>query len=274
MTGVATGFATIAAEVFGVDPAMVRVVAADTASAPRSPLSGGSVITYSTGRAVQQAAESAREKLLRFAAEQLEIDPGDLEIVGGRVRPRGSPERGQTVAELGEKLDGFGVAFEPIEGHGGTPRPSRAPTVSGHLAHVRVDQDSGEVKVLGYVIAQDVGKALNPALVDGQLRGGATQGIGWALLEGLRFDDQGQLLTGSFMDYAMPAAADVPNIETILVEVPAPDGPFGAKGVGEAPVCGSPGAIANAIAAASGIRMHELPMTASKIWAAGRAGPD
>ena len=274
MTGVATGFATIAAEVFGVDPSMVNVVAADTASAPRSPLSGGSVITYSTGRAVQQAAEAARAKLLRYAAEQLEIDPGDLEIVAGMVRPKGAPGLGQSVAELAEKLDGFGVAFEPVEGHGGTPRPSRAPTVSGHLAHVRVDPESGQVTVLDYVIAQDVGRALNPALVDGQLRGGATQGIGWALLEGLRFDDQGQLLTGSFMDYAVPAAADVPRIETILVEVPAPDGPFGAKGVGEAPVCGSPGAIANAVAAASGIRMRELPMTASRVWAAGRAASD
>ena len=274
MTGVATGFATIAAEVFGIDPSKVNVVAADTASAPRSPLSGGSVVTYSSGRAVQQAAEAARSKLLRYAAEEMEIAPGDLEIVDGMVRPKGSPNQGKSVAELAERLDGFGVAFEPIEGHGGTSRPSRAPTVSGHLAHVRVDPETGEVKVLGYVIAQDVGHALNPALVEGQLRGGATQGIGWALLEGLRFDDQGQLLTGSFMDYAVPGASEVPSIETILVEVPAPDGPFGAKGVGEAPVCGSPGAIANAIAAASGIRMHELPMTASKVWATGNAARD
>jgi len=269
LTGVATTFATIAAASFGLDPSKVNVVQADTATAPRSPLSGGSVVTYSAGRAVQRAAEAAREKLLRVAAEMLEIDPSDLEIAGGMVRPRGSPERGQSIAELAEKLDGFGVATEPIEGHGGMARPSRAPTISGHLAHVRVDPDTGEVAVLGYVIAQDVGRAINPALVSGQLRGGAAQGIGWALLESLQFDDEGQLLTGSFLDYAVPRAADVPVIDTILVEVPAPDGPFGAKGVGEAPVCGSPGAIANAIAAASGIRMRELPMTANRIWAEG-----
>ena len=272
MTGVATGFAGIAAEVFGLDPNAVNVVAADTASAPRSPMSGGSLVTYSVGRAVQKAADAAREKLLRYAAEGLEIDPGDLEIVRGMVQPKGSPGQGVSVAELAEKLDGFGVDAEPIEGHGGTNRPSRAPAVSGHLVHVRVDRETGEVNVLGYVLAQDVGKALNPALVEGQLRGGAAQGIGWGLLEGLRFDENGQLLTGSFMDYALPTASDVPPIETILVEVPAPDGPFGATGVGEAPVCGSPGAIANAIAAATGFRVRDLPMTAQKVWAAARPG--
>jgi CO/xanthine dehydrogenase Mo-binding subunit len=268
MSGVSTGFATIAAEVFGVDPATVNVVSGDTVTAPKSPMSGGSVITYAVGRAVQEAAKAARDKLLRFASESMEIAPADLEIVGGMVRPKGSPDQGLSVVDLAGRLDGFGVEFEPIEGHGGTPRPGRAPTVSGHLAHVRVDPETGQVDVLGYVIAQDVGRALNPALVDGQLRGGATQGIGWALYEGLQFDDQGQLLTGSFMDYAVPMAGDVPRIETILVEVPSPDGPFGAKGVGEAPVCGSPGAIANAIAAATGTRMRAMPMTAERVWAA------
>jgi CO/xanthine dehydrogenase Mo-binding subunit len=134
-----------------------------------------------------------------------------------------------------------------------------------------VDPETGEVTVLRYVLAQDVGHALNPALVEGQLMGGATQGIGWSLLEGLAFDEQGQMLTGSFMDYAVPSASAMPQIETILVEVPAPDGPFGAKGVGEAPVCGSTGAIANAVAAAAGVRMRELPMTARRIWAARNA---
>jgi CO/xanthine dehydrogenase Mo-binding subunit len=267
MTGVATGFASIAAEVFGVPPASVNVVAADTASAPRSPMSGGSVVTYAMGRAVQKAAEAARDKLLRYASELMEIDPSDLEIVDGVVQPRGTPGRGRTVAELAESLDGFGATPEPVEGHGGAPRPARAPTVSGHLVHVRVDPETGETRVLRYVLAQDVGHALNPALVEGQLAGGAIQGIGWALLERLSFDEQGQLLTGSFMDYAVPQAPDVPSIETLLIEVPAPDGPFGAKGVGEAPVCGSTGAIANAVSAAAGARMREIPMTPPVVWA-------
>jgi CO/xanthine dehydrogenase Mo-binding subunit len=271
MTGVATGFAAIAAEVFGVDPSSVNVVAGDTATAPKSPMSGGSVVTYAVGRAIVEAAGLAREKLLRYAGEQMEIDAGDLEIVGGVVRPKGSPSGGRSMVDLAGQLDGFGVQVAPIEGHGGTSRPSRAPTVSGHLAHVRVDPETGRAEVLAYVLAQDVGRAINPALVDGQLRGGAAQGIGWALLEGLQFDEHGQLLTGSFMDYAVPLASGVPHIETILIEVPSPDGPFGAKGVGEAPVCGSPGAIANAVAAATGVRMRALPMTAPRIWAARQA---
>ncbi|MBM4409595.1 MAG: xanthine dehydrogenase family protein [Chloroflexi bacterium] len=267
MTGVATGFAAIAAEVFGLDPDRVNVIAADTSAAPKSPMSGGSVVTYATGRAIQRAAAAAREKLLRYASELMEIEPADLEIVDGVVQPRGSPGKGRTVAELATSLDGFSATPEPIEGHGGAPRPSRAATVSGHLVHVRVDPETGEARVVRYVLAQDVGHALNPALVAGQLTGGAIQGIGWSLLESLRFDEGGQLLTGSFMDYAVPGALDVPRIEMVLVEVPAPDGPFGAKGVGEAPVCGSTGAIANAVAAAAGVRMYELPMTPPKVWA-------
>jgi CO/xanthine dehydrogenase Mo-binding subunit len=131
-----------------------------------------------------------------------------------------------------------------------------------------VDRETGEVELLGHAIAQDVGRALNPALVEGQMRGGTTQGIGWALYEELVHDESGQLLTGSFMDYAIPVAERVPDIDTLIVEVPAPDGPFGAKGIGEAPVIAAAPAIANAVAAAVGIRMRELPMTAPRVWAA------
>lgn len=272
MSGVASGFATIAAEAFGVSVDKVQVVATDTQGAPRSPLSGGSVVTYSAGRAVQKAVEATREKLLRYASEDLEIDPGDLEIVDGQIQPKGAPGRGKSVAELAEKLDGFGGAFEPIEGHAGALPPSLAPSVSAHLAHVKVDRETGEVKILNFVIAQDVGRALNPALVEGQMRGGVAQGIGWALLEGMPFDEQGQLLSGSLMDYALPVAGDVPRIETRIVEVPAPDGPFGAKGIGEAPVCGSPAAVANAVANALGKRVYQLPMTAPRVWVAATSG--
>jgi CO/xanthine dehydrogenase Mo-binding subunit len=169
MTGVATGFASIAAEVFGVDPSRVNVVAADTAAAPKSPISGGSVVTYAAGRAVQLAAADARARLLRYAAQEMEIAPDDLEIVDGMVRPVGSPEKGRSIAALAEKADGFASSFEPITGLGAAPKPGRAPTVSGHLVHVRIDPQTGQVRVLGYVLAQDVGHALNPALVRGQL---------------------------------------------------------------------------------------------------------
>ena len=142
-----------------------------------------------------------------------------------------------------------------------TPNASAA----AHLAHVRVDRDTGEVRLLRYAVAQDVGRALNPALVEGQMLGGTAQGIGWALYEELVHDEQGQLVTGSFLDYAIPTAERLPEIDTLIVEVPAPDGPFGAKGVGEASVIAAPAAIANAIAAAVGVRPRTLPMTPPRL---------
>jgi len=272
MSGVNTGFATIVAEAFGLSPDQVRVVSADTATGPYSGASGGSKVTYTVGKAVLRAAEAAREKLLAAASEELEIAPADLEVVDGVVRAVGAPDRSVTVAEISAKALRFGGRYEPIEGHGGSAQTRGAPSVAAHLAHVRVDSETGEIELLGHVIAQDVGRALNPALVEGQMRGGATQGIGWALFEELVHDERGQLLTGSFMDYAIPVAERVPDIDTLIVEVPAPDGPFGAKGIGEAPVIAAAPAIANAAAAATGIRLRELPMTAPRVWAALREG--
>jgi CO/xanthine dehydrogenase Mo-binding subunit len=268
MSGVATGFATIAAEAFGVSPDSVRVVSADTDSGPYSGASGGSKVTYTVGPAVLKAAAAARVKLLAAASQELEISPDDLEVVNGEVRAVGAPDRSITVEEIARKTLRFGGRYEPIEGHGGSAQTVGAPSVAAHLSHVRVDRETGEVELLKHVIAQDVGRALNPALVEGQMRGGATQGIGWALYEELAHDEDGRLLTGSFLDYAIPVADRVPEIDTLIVEVPAPNGPYGAKGIGEAPVVAAPAAIANAVAAAAGVRLRELPMTAPRIWAA------
>jgi CO/xanthine dehydrogenase Mo-binding subunit len=271
MSGVNTGFAVIAAAAFGLSPDRVRVVTADTSSGPYSGASGGSKVTYTVGAAVLRAAEAARQKLLAAASRELEIAPDDLEVVDGIVRAVGAPDRSVTVEEIAQKALRFGGRYEPIEGHGGSAQTSGAPSVAAHLSHVRVDRQTGEVEVLRHVIAQDVGRALNPALVEGQMRGGATQGIGWALFEQLDHDEDGRLLTGSFLDYAIPNAERVPEIETLIVEVPAPDGPFGAKGIGEAPVVGAPAAVANAVAAAGGTRLYELPMTPPRIWDALRS---
>ena len=268
MSGVETGFAMIAAAAFGLSPENVRVVAADTATGPYAGGSGGSKVTYTVGLAVQRAAEAARAKLLKAASQELEISPDDLEVMGGVVRAVGAPDRSITVEEIAGKALRFGGVYEPIEGHGGSAQTSSAPSVAGHLAHARVDRDTGQVRLVHHVVAQDVGKALNPALVEGQMRGGVTQGIGWALFEELAHDEDGRLLTGSFLDYAIPPADRVPEIETLIVEVPAPDGPFGAKGIGEAPVVAAPAAIANAVAAATGVRLYDLPMTAPRLWAA------
>ena len=271
MSGVNSGFAVIAAAAFGLSPDKVRVVTADTSSGPYSGASGGSKITYTVGTAVLRAAESARQKVLAAASQELEIAPDDLEVVDGVVRAVGAPDRSITVEELAQKALRFGGRYEPIEGHGGSAQTTGAPSVAAHLSHVRVDRETGEVTLLRHVIAQDVGRALNPALVEGQMRGGAAQGMGWALFEELGHDEDGRLLTGSFLDYAIPTAERVPEIETLIVEVPAPDGPFGAKGIGEAPVVGAPAAIANAVAAAGGTRLYELPMTPPRVWKALRS---
>jgi CO/xanthine dehydrogenase Mo-binding subunit len=268
MSGTESAFQTIASETFGVPLDRVRVVAGDTAQTPYAGLSGGSKVTYTVGRAVQRAAESAREKLLEVASTELEIAPEDLEIVDGAVRPVGSPDRALTIDALAAKVLSFGSPYAPVEGYAGVAQTSRAPGAAAHLAHVRVDRETGEVTLVHHVIAQDVGRALNPALVGDQLLGGVAQGVGWALLEELAYDDEGQLRTGSFVEYAMPTIDRMPPVDLEIVEVPAPDGPFGAKGVGEPPVIAVPPAVANAIAAASGARMRELPMTPMRVWEA------
>jgi len=268
MTGVENAFAVIAAEAFGVEPARVRVVRADTSSAPYAGTSGGSKVTYTVGRAVERAAVEARERLLAVAAQELEIAPEDLEIVDGSVRPAGVPAKAVPIEQLAAKILTFGSPHPPVEGHGRVAL-SPAPQAAAHLSHVRVDPETGAVTVLGHVIAQDVGRALNPALVQGQMHGGTAQGLGWALFEELAYDAHGQQVAGTFVDYALPSASVVPPIDALIVEVPAPEGPFGAKGVGEAPVVGVPAAVANAVAAATGgVRLRELPMTPERVWRA------
>jgi CO/xanthine dehydrogenase Mo-binding subunit len=272
MTGVETAFALIAAEAFGVDPARVRVVQADTSSAPYAGISGGSKVTYTVGRAVERAAAEARERLLDVAAEELEIAPEDLDIVAGSVQPRGAPGKAMSLDRLAGKILRFGSRHPPVEGHGRVALPP-APQAAAHLSHVRVDPDTGAVTPLAHVVAQDVGRALNPALVEGQMHGGAAQGLGWALLEQLVHDPSGQVVTGTFVDYSMPTAGSVPEIDAQIVEVPAPEGPYGAKGVGEAPVVGAPAAVANAVSAATGgVRLRQLPMTPERVWRALREG--
>jgi CO/xanthine dehydrogenase Mo-binding subunit len=268
MSGIENAFVAIAAETFGLAEDSVRVVTSDTASAPYGGVSGGSKVTYTYGPAIERAAAAARAKLLDVASAELEIAPDDLELVDGEVRPVGAPGRAVPIAELAAKTYTFGSPHEPIEGYGGVAQVSRAPGAAAHLSHVRVDRETGAVTLLAHVVAQDVGKALNPALVEGQIHGGAAQGIGWALHEELAYDDEGQLRGGTFAEYALPSSDGLPPIETLLVEVPAPDGPFGAKGVGEPPVVAAPPAIANAIAAATGARLQELPMTPQRIWEA------
>jgi CO/xanthine dehydrogenase Mo-binding subunit len=266
ISGANGGFEVIAAETFGLPAEAVTVVAADTSTAPPSPGSSGSAITYATGLAVQQAVADARDRFLRLAADGFEIKPEDLEITGGIVRPRGSPDAGRSVAEIAMELgDGYAA---PVEGHAATAHTAVAPSAAGHIAHVRVDVETGEITLLDYAVVQDVGRALDVALVEDQMLGAAVQSIGRATLEALVHDEHGQLLTGSFLDYAVPRAATIPSIDTVILEVPAPEGPLGARGIAEAPMIAGPAAIANAITAATGVRLRDLPMTPARVWAA------
>ena len=269
ISGSNTSLALMAAEAFGVDTARVQIVAPDSLSAPYGGPAGGSKTTYTVGAAVVRAATEARRQLLAIAAEELESIPDDLEIVGDAVRVRGVPERGAKIADLARLTMQFGGRHAPVYGSGTVALDDALPAATAHLARVRVDPETGDVLLLRYVAVQDVGRAINPAAVEGQIIGGVVQGIGWGLYEGMAHDESGTLLTATLLDYALPRAAAAPSIEAIALEHPAAGAPFGAKGVGEPPLIPPAAAIANAIAAASGARVCELPITPERVVRAG-----
>src|SRR5439155_21128723 len=224
----------------------VFVDTATPETAPPSPGSGGSQITYTVGKAVLEAAREARKQVLAIVSDRLEAAPDDLEIVEGQVRVKGVPEKTISLEEVAKLSTS---SYEPVWGRGASAQKIIAPGFAAHLAKVRVDPDTGEVTVRAYVAAQDVGKALNPPAVIGQMVGGAVQGLGFALYEQMIHDENAQLVNASFMDYALPKAQQVPEIEAILVEVPTDDGPFGARIVGEPPIIPGMATIANALKA-------------------------
>ena len=266
ISGVNSAFVLVAAEELGVPPEQIEIIQGDTDTGPYAPNSGGSQVTYSVAGAVAGAAREARQKLLKLAADQFEARVDDLEIVDGNVRVKGVPDRSVTIAELAataqSKLDGPG----PIIGEGHTAIGENAPGFVVHIVKVKVDPTTGYVQPTDYVSIQDVGFALNPTMVDGQIHGGVVQGLGYALHEAMIYDENGQLLTGTLMDYDVPKADAVPSIESIRVNNPAPLGPYGARGVGEPPIIAGPAAVANAIKAATGVRITELPITREMLW--------
>src|SRR5436309_3958580 len=166
---------------------------------------------------------------------------------------------------MGEKGNLYMSKVPPGLGVSHPAFSQQAPAFCAELARIEVDPDTGEIILHDFVVAQDVGKAINPLGIEGQMQGGAVQSLGFALTEGLLYDDQARLTNPSLLDYRKLTAADLPNIETIMIEVPAPEGPFGARGVGEPPIVPAPAAIANAIEDASGLRLLELPLTPEKI---------
>jgi len=217
---------------------------------------------------VLAAARDARSQVFAIAAEMLEASAEDMELRDGKVMVRGVPEKYVTLPQIAGNTMRFGAPYEPVFGRGRSANRVASPMFAAHLAKVAVDPETGEVRVLDYVAAQDVGRAINPAEVEGQIHGGVVQGIGWALFEGMIYDESGQLLTATLMDYALPHSLDVPPITSLLVEIPSGLGPFGARGVGEPPVVPVAAAIANAIKDAIGVRLTQIPMTPERVLAA------
>jgi CO/xanthine dehydrogenase Mo-binding subunit len=265
ITGTNTSFSQILAEELGLPVEKVSVTTGDTKTAPFAGMSAGSKTLYTVGRAVKAAAEDARRQILTIAADRLEANPDDLEVVDGAVRVKGSPDKSLSFQRIAGVSTGFGAMFAPVVGRGSITARRQAPGFTCQAAEVEVDEETGEVTLTKFVIAQDAGFAINPLSVAGQMQGGATQGIGIGLWEEMVFSDDGHLKNPSLLDYRMPTARDVPNIDAIIVEVPSEEGPYGARGVGEPSIVAGSAAISNAIANALGVRVNEAPATPERI---------
>jgi CO/xanthine dehydrogenase Mo-binding subunit len=265
IAGTNIALAQIAASAYGVDIDKIKITTGDTDTAPMTGLSAGSKTIYTVGTAVLQAAQDARRQTLEIAAKEMEAAIEDLEIEDGRVVVRGVPDKGVTLASIGKKGNLYMSKVPPVLGVAHPAFALQAPAFAAQLARIEVDPDTGELTLHDFVVVQDAGKAINPLGVEGQMQGGAVQSLGIALTEGMMYDESGRLMNPSLLDYRKLTAADLPNIETIIVEVPAPAGPFGARGVGEPPIVPAPAALANAIHDATGVRLTEAPLTPERI---------
>jgi aerobic carbon-monoxide dehydrogenase large subunit len=277
-----TAFAQIVARVLGVAPARIEVRMNDSALPGYSIGTFGSRIIQVAGSAVALAAEAAMERALQLASEVLEAAPGDLVMEDGHIAVRGAPSQVVALGELARMIEERPdlIKCEAPNPANGAPAeglaawrdlsPTGATYSSGtHLAVVEIDGETGEVRVLTYVAVDDCGRVLNHYLAEAQVHGGLAQGIGQALYEEVVYDQKGQLLTGSFLDYAMPNAEMVPAIITDFIETPSPFNPLGAKGAGESGCIGGPPAIVNAVLDALtpfGITAIDMPLRAEKIW--------
>lgn len=274
--GANTVLTQIAAEELGIPLKDIEISQADTEFTPFCFGAFGSRVTTIAGNAVRLAAADAKRQLIEIASQVLEESPTDLICEGGRIFVRGAPERYLTIAEVIQaglfKLGNINVlgqgSFDPDSE---VPDPktkygniSSAYEFGAHVAVVRVCEETGNVEILDFVAAHDVGRAINPMLVEGQIEGGVAQGIGYALLEDMQLKN-GKVLNPNFTDFKVPLAPDLPPIRTIMVETRDPQGPFGGKGLGEATIVPTAPAIANAIFDAVGVRIRDLPITSEKI---------
>ena len=268
LSGASTSLAQIVAEVLGVALNDVHVRTADTDFAPHSTISAGSQALKSMGSAVLLAAREVRRQIQQVAGDKLEADPGDLELDDNNVFVKGSPERSVSLRAVGH------LALEhergPIVSTQSVARLTPHPAMAAHAAEVAVDPETGHVRILRYVAVQDVGTAINPLSVRGQVEGGVIQGLGQALSEACTFTD-GRMDNPNLLDYKIFSALDAPAVEVHLIQHPCDSGPLGAKGVGEPPIIPPPAVMANAVFDAVGVRIHDLPITPEKIVTAIKA---
>jgi xanthine dehydrogenase molybdenum-binding subunit len=250
------------AEALGIRAEDVRPIVADTEMVGYTDLTGGSRTTFATGYAAYEAAQDIKKQLIERAALLWETTPDQVEYVDGVVLSKADRSKHLSFAELADKLNATGGAI--------VGRATVDPTGVGggfatHLVDLEVDPDTGKVTILRYTAVQDVGRAIHPSYVEGQMQGGAVQGIGWALNEEYFYNAKGAMANASFLDYRMPTALDLPMIDTVIVEVPNPGHPYGVRGVGEVPIVPPPAALANAIYKAVGVRMRQLPMSPGRV---------
>jgi CO/xanthine dehydrogenase Mo-binding subunit len=260
--GTRTSIAMQLAERLGITASEVLPRVVDTDSIGYTDVTGGSRTTFATGLAAIAAAADVEQQMLARAAKIWQVAPETVSCQHGIYT---SGKHRATFAELAALLPHYGGL---ITGQGVIEATGPTNGFGVHVVDLEVCPDTAKVTILRYTAIQDAGKAIHPSYVEGQMQGGVAQGIGWALHEEYQFDEQGRMLNPSFLDYRMPTTLDVPMIETIIVEVPNPDHPYGVRGVGETPIVPPPGAIANAVQRAAGVRMTSLPMSPPRLWQA------
>ena len=260
--GTRASIAMQAAEVLGIPAESVYPTVVDTNSVGYTDVTGGSRTAFATGYAAYEAAQDVKQQMAERAAKLWEVDTEEVQFADGDfICVNGKDER-MSFKELAARLDEVGG---PVTGRASVDPTGVGGAFATHIVDVEVDSDTGKVEILRYTATQDAGKAVHPSYVEGQMQGGVTQGIGWALNEEYIYDKEGRLTNASFLDYRMPTCLDLPMIDTVIVEVPNPGHPYGVRGVGEVPIVPPPAAIANAIYRAIGVRMKELPMSPGRI---------
>lgn len=264
--GTRTSVAMQLAETLGISAEDVHPQVADTDSVGYTDVTGGSRVTFATGMAAYKLGLDIENEMKRRAAILWDCSPESVTAENGVYRSNGNS---LTFQQLAAELPKTG---DPVTGRASVSPEGSTNGFGVHIADVEVDPETGKTTVLRYTAVQDAGKAIHPSYVEGQMQGGAVQGIGWALNEEYYFDDQSRMRNASFLDYRMPTCLDVPMIETIIVEVPHPDHPFGVRGVGETPIVPPPATIANAIESATGFRPLEAPIAPHRLWKAMEMG--